>query len=253
MRGRTATTLDAPPPIPEEAAAFVARVTREMASGRQLAEEVRRESLGHFEDALEGIEGLEERAAAVQALLRDFGDENLLAALIRRGKRRCEKGTPASLLGMAMAGGVFCLAIALGANPEVFTYVSVLAWSVGLVLGPSLAAHGARAVCHALWVARALFFEVDPDSVSDFDVTVLRAMVQRGYIAAAGGLLLGLIVTLRYGYTPSIMVMTLLVPLWAGLISEGLLRPSARRVEILYGLSELAVPACGTAAKGESV
>ncbi len=255
MKGSAAQTTEASLPLPEEATAFLERVTRGIGSGPRVAAQVRRELTDHFEDALDGVDSPEKRTVAVQRLVQDFGDEDLLATLIRRGKRRCDKGAPSTMLGIAIASGIILLVVAMGGAPPIWVNLPSIFFSVGLIVAPTLTAYGFRALCHALWVARALILDVDPESVSKHDPAILWAMVQRGYIAAGGGFLLGLIVTLASSERPATMgggmAMGLLAPLCAGLISEGALRPAARRVEALHHISELAVPVRDAAAKGE--
>ena len=255
MKGRAGRTAEACASLPEEAAAFVEGIAGRMGAGRRIAEDVRRELARHFEDALDGVADSREGAAVIQDEVRDFGDEELLSLLIRRGKRRCEKGHPSTLLGMAMAGGLILSAIAMGGDFGIFFYVPGLLLAMGFILGVTLAVHGAQALRHALWAARSALLEVDPESINKHDAAVLRGMVQRGRIAASGGFLLGLIMTLAYAHRIDVvgagMSMAILTPLWACLLSEGLLRPLACRVEALCRLSELAVPECGTSVKGE--
>ena len=53
--------------------------------------EVRKELENHFEDALSKVERELERTRKAEQLAAEFGDEAVLAVLIRRGKRRCRK------------------------------------------------------------------------------------------------------------------------------------------------------------------
>ncbi len=77
------------PILPAEARDFVERIARNCSVRRSIRKEVRRELSAHFQDALSDVAETE-KDAGVQELIKDFGDPTLLAALIGRGKRRCQ-------------------------------------------------------------------------------------------------------------------------------------------------------------------
>jgi len=66
----------------------VERIVRRSSWRRSVRDEVRRELLAYFEDGLENV-AAENRAEAVQRMMRDFGQPDILGKLIHRGKQRC--------------------------------------------------------------------------------------------------------------------------------------------------------------------
>ena len=78
--------------------------------------EIREELHSHFEDALAMVEGEDERAKLGLELIAQFGNTDVLAVLIRRGKRRCNKETVmnfSGVFGFALFGLLILGAIAL--------------------------------------------------------------------------------------------------------------------------------------------
>jgi hypothetical protein len=228
-----ARTAKAPQPLPEEATAFLERVTRGIGSGHRIASEVRQELTNHFEDALDGLDSPDKRAVAVQRLVQDFGDEDLLATLIRRGKRRCDKGAPSTVLGVGIAGGIILLVIAMGGAPGIWVHLPSFLFSVGLIVAPTLTAYGVRALCHALWSIRVLIVNVSPDRISLRDASILRDLSVRLHLAGVIGTLIGLVQLLASIDDPSQLwggLAVSLLPLFtAFIIAEVILRPAAQR------------------------
>lgn len=74
--------------LPDEVAAFVDGLAHRIGGRRSVRNEVRRELMAHFEDALEEC-GAADRPNRAAALLTEFGDPQLLGTLIRRAKKRC--------------------------------------------------------------------------------------------------------------------------------------------------------------------
>jgi len=68
---------------------YIESVIRNMRYRRKVRSEVREELAGHFEDALHECKDEHEKRKVAERLTGEFGDEKLLATLIRRGKKRC--------------------------------------------------------------------------------------------------------------------------------------------------------------------
>jgi hypothetical protein len=231
------------PNLPEEARAFVARVSGQMGWRRWMAEEVRQELEAHFWDALEDIDDPEARVEEVRKITKDFGDPEVLAELMRRGKMRCRTKDPSRLLGLGMAAGVVALALLLGGHFVIFVNIPSALICFGFVFGVGLCTYGARFVGHALWSGRALLWEVDPESIWVADAKVLAGMVPLGYWAALGGFLIGFVYMVanlndisRIG---SGMAVGLLCPLYGLFCAEGIFRPAAQRVAALRHIAAL--------------
>ncbi len=77
------------PNLPAGAQKFIEHIARKSSWRRGIRKEVHRELTAHFEDALSAVAEAE-KDAAIQGLIKDFGDPALLTALIGRGKRRCQ-------------------------------------------------------------------------------------------------------------------------------------------------------------------
>ena len=75
--------------IPAAAAGFINRVISKMRYRRRVCRDVRAELAAHFEDELRGCKTDEERQQKALEVIAGFGDVKMLAALLRRAKRRC--------------------------------------------------------------------------------------------------------------------------------------------------------------------
>lgn len=75
--------------LPAPAAEFIRLVIKKMRYRRKVRVDVMAELAAHFEDALRDCKNDEEREQKAQRLIEDFGDVKLLAALLRRAKKRC--------------------------------------------------------------------------------------------------------------------------------------------------------------------
>ncbi len=75
--------------LPGEVLDFVESIVRMSSWRRRIRDEIRRELLAHFEDALENVPE-ETRAEAARRMIRDFGQPAILGKLIHRGKKRCQ-------------------------------------------------------------------------------------------------------------------------------------------------------------------
>lgn len=75
--------------IPAAAAGFINRVISKMRYRRRVCRDVRAELAAHFEDELRGCKTDEERQQKALKVIAGFGDVKMLAALLRRAKKRC--------------------------------------------------------------------------------------------------------------------------------------------------------------------
>ena len=75
--------------LPVAVAVYIDLVVRKMRYRRKIRREVRHELATHFEDALAQCQNDGEREDLSRKLIAEFGDGRMLAALIRRGKKRC--------------------------------------------------------------------------------------------------------------------------------------------------------------------
>ncbi|HIJ67214.1 MAG TPA: hypothetical protein HPP87_02075 [Planctomycetes bacterium] len=75
--------------LPDCVGKYIESVIRNMRYRRKVRNEVREELAGHFEDALADCQDDDKRNTMIEHLIEKFGDEKLLATLIRRGKKRC--------------------------------------------------------------------------------------------------------------------------------------------------------------------
>jgi len=75
--------------IPAAAAGFINRVIKKMRYRRRVCRDVRAELAAHFEDELRGCKTDEERQQKALEVIAGFGDVKMLAALLRRAKKRC--------------------------------------------------------------------------------------------------------------------------------------------------------------------
>ncbi len=75
--------------VPAAAAGFINRVISKMRYRRRVCRDVRAELAAHFEDELQGCKTDEERQQKALEVIAGFGDVKMLAALMRRAKKRC--------------------------------------------------------------------------------------------------------------------------------------------------------------------
>lgn len=228
-------------PLPAVALDYIEGVVGQMKCRRGLREEVRRELTGHFEDALQHCgENAEVRAAAVQALIVAFGEGALLAELMRRGKKRCDRGAVSGLIGLGMMGFTVLGCIVLGSPVGIFINIPSIAIALGIPLALGLAAYGRRAMARAFGSVLALLWNPDPDHMGSDTPVVLRGLVSYTYAASAIGTFLGLIQVVSFLSDPSVvgpaLAVMLLVPLYGVLLAEGVYRPAAKRVIFLRSL-----------------
>ncbi len=92
--------------LPAEAKDYIEAVVKNVRYRKKIRKDVRAELTGHFADALKDAPD-EGRTELCRRLIDAFGDEKLLGALIRRGKKRCRPMWVKVLRRMAAAAGVF--------------------------------------------------------------------------------------------------------------------------------------------------
>lgn len=101
--------------LPEEVSEFIDRVTQKSGGRRRIREDVRRELIAHFQDALESCSP-DAQPRRASALIAEFGDPRLLASLIRRAKHRCrspQERFAAASIKISAAALAFILTVAL--------------------------------------------------------------------------------------------------------------------------------------------
>ena len=88
-------------------------VINKMRYRKKVQSEVKEELAGYFEDALRDFEDEYEKEKTAERLTNEFGNEKLLATLIRRGKKRCRPLWLKGLIRTCQAAGLlialFCL------------------------------------------------------------------------------------------------------------------------------------------------
>ncbi|MBP8304923.1 MAG: hypothetical protein KBE04_12445, partial [Phycisphaerae bacterium] len=77
------------PDLPGCAVAFIDLVVKKIRYRKKVRQEVRDELAAHFEDELRDCTDVEDRDRKAQQRIADFGDPKVLAALMRRAKKRC--------------------------------------------------------------------------------------------------------------------------------------------------------------------
>lgn len=78
-----------PAELPRCAAEYIDQVVQRIRYRKRVRAEVHEELRAHFEDDLRDCTDAEQREARARALIAQFGDAKLLAALCRRAKKRC--------------------------------------------------------------------------------------------------------------------------------------------------------------------
>ena len=250
--------------LPPRVALFVERVVGTAQCGERVRAEVRRELLDHFEDALNDCSREEDREREGDALIASFGDEARLAELIRRGKRRCQKGGDITILvGLGLLVFLIGASLFLGGLWDAFVTLPSLGICVGMITALGLLAFGFVPLCRSLWATRVLLVDVAPEDIPPFAARVLRCLVGYAYVAAGFAFLLGIILILvhywasceaaaafgslmRRSRSPGLLVfcqgaicpvaVNTLALLYSLLIAEAFLRPAAKRAAFLLGL-----------------
>ncbi|HPS55409.1 MAG TPA: hypothetical protein PLP05_07425, partial [Sedimentisphaerales bacterium] len=75
--------------LPANAQSFIKSVIKKIRYRKKVRADVFEEIVSHFTDQLEDINDITQRQQAAEKLIADFGQPDLLAKLIRRGKKRC--------------------------------------------------------------------------------------------------------------------------------------------------------------------
>ena len=99
--------------LPQIVLDYVESVIHQMKYKRKVRQEVKDELLSHFEDALRGVDGQQERQKQAEELIREFGDIKILATLIRRGKKRCRPAWQKAIIRGFQAIGILFLLLIL--------------------------------------------------------------------------------------------------------------------------------------------
>ena len=75
--------------LPDCAAEFIKLVIKKMRYRKKVRAEVAAELAGHFEDELKSCTSDDQKQQKAERLIADFGDVKIIAALLRRAKKRC--------------------------------------------------------------------------------------------------------------------------------------------------------------------
>ena len=103
--------------LPPSAQRFLQQVTRSMRYRRRVRRGVEAELVSHFEDALRGCEGPQERERKARDLIDSFGDPRLLGVLCRRAKKRCRPLWRRVLVRSVQVVGIVALYLAVCSAP----------------------------------------------------------------------------------------------------------------------------------------
>ncbi|MBL7215952.1 MAG: hypothetical protein ISS71_09770 [Phycisphaerae bacterium] len=76
--------------LPESVSELIDAIIDTMRYRKSVRAEVRQELTDHFTDALKNCENEQQKQERIKELIEAFGDVELLATLIRRGKKRCQ-------------------------------------------------------------------------------------------------------------------------------------------------------------------
>jgi hypothetical protein len=99
-----------PQPLPACVTDYINRVIRRMRYSRAARREVRQELLDHFTDALADCPDPQQRQKLAETLITEFGDTKMLAALLRRAKKR---NRPAWIKALIRTAQAFILLLVL--------------------------------------------------------------------------------------------------------------------------------------------
>lgn len=131
---------------------------------------------------------------------------------------------------------VGCAAV-MGGPIAVLLNIPSLILCLGGTLALALLTYGFAALRHALGALRVLVVNTQPVLLSTVDGTILRGCTGYAYACGALGTILGCVQMMATMDDPTCFgfyfAMCLLPLLYAVLLSEGLLRPAARRVDFL--------------------
>jgi hypothetical protein len=104
--------------IPDHAIAFIDLVVKKIRYRKKVRQEVRDELVAHFEDELRGCTNEQDREQKAHQLVTEFGDPKVLAALMRRAKKRCRPLWAKVVVHGLQAIGVVVLYLVICALPQ---------------------------------------------------------------------------------------------------------------------------------------
>lgn len=99
--------------LPLEAAEYIRLVIKKIRYRRKVRNDVQKELIAHFQDALIEITDPQEKQASCKELIEQFGDAKMLAVLTRRAKKRCRPLWLKSIIKTMQAIGIFVLLLIL--------------------------------------------------------------------------------------------------------------------------------------------
>jgi hypothetical protein len=102
--------MESTPAIVQET---IDRVIKKMRFRKKVRADVRAELEGHFQDALADCRTAEEQQKLADALIKEFGDVQVLATLIRRAKKRCRPAWAKVLIRASQVTGLCALYVLL--------------------------------------------------------------------------------------------------------------------------------------------
>ncbi len=231
-------------PLPSCVTEFVERVIANMQSRGKVSAEVRKELLDHFDDALSDLVSEEQRETEAKAIISVFGDEGMLAELIRRGKKRCRKNDPFRFFGFVCTVMLIIMTILMGGAYGIFINPPSLIICLGLPTALGLMAFGFTPLYKALWSIRALFLNTSPEDIFAASPYIFQKLIVYTYAAAALGFAIGTIFMFAslgrdLGNVGAGMAVELLSPMYSILLAEGLLRPASKRAAFLLRLLDM--------------
>ncbi len=95
--------------LPDSAIKFIEHVIKKIRYRRKVRADVQAELMSHFEDELQECKTEQERQEKAGQLIGEFGDIKLVAALIRRAKKRCRPLWQKVLIRAAQGVGIIFL------------------------------------------------------------------------------------------------------------------------------------------------
>jgi type III secretory pathway component EscS len=228
---------ESPSRLPACVLKYVDGVVLPLGLRHRVCTEVRKELEDHFEDALCRVEGEDERERCAEKMVAEFGDGAVLALLIERGKRRCEKETAMNISGIV---GLGILALVIGSalsaiNPAFFVNVPWFGMCVGMTAALGMMSFGFHDVARAVRVLRVLLVRAAPETISSRQVSVLRGLIAPVYTTGVIGTLIGLTNALvsmdDRSILPTVVALLLVCLLYSVVLAECIIRPAVRLVE----------------------
>ena len=139
------------------------------------------------------------------------------------------------LIGVIVAFGLTCGAIAVGASPLFFLHIPSLTFCVGVPIGLGIMSCGLRDCLKAVAALRVLVLN-SPDHVAlQRSAKVLRQLISYTYAAGAVGTMIGWLQLAIAGAEGEDLLasfaVSILTIFYAFIVSEFVLRPTACRIE----------------------